>query len=300
MSLKVKINQTVLLGISDHFVRNLIQNPGYSKRIIGALLGSQDGRTISILSSSELKYKVDSKTDEIIMVDMDYIKEKVELLKKVYSNYEFLGWYSCFTENYKNIKPTDIKIHRAMTKYNENPIYLCLDVTKNMKLTNELAVKVFETRLDVKEKGKDEILTEINYEIDVEKGETIAIDHMMKNYSTVETSQFSDHLSSLLSSLKILKDKLLGLLDILDNENSKILENPCIMLELKEVLNSFPTKNDKGIDVKILEEGCETTLISFLSAIVGMSKMISEVKSLNPKIEERLFLEKNMKMDYDY
>ena len=299
MSLKVKINQTVLLGISDHFVRNLIQNPQASKRVIGALLGTQDGRTVSIISSSELKYKTDPITDEIISIDLDYIKEKVDLLKKVYANYEFLGWYSCFTDKYKSIKPNDVKNHHAMTKYNENPIYLCLDVTKNMKLMNELAIKVFETRLDVKEQSKDEKLSEIGYEIDVEKAETIAIDHMMKNYSTVETSQFSDHLSSLLNSFKILKGKLVGLLDILDKDE-KISENPCIMLELKEVLNSFPKKNDKALDVKMLEEGCETNLIAFLSAIIGMSRLISEVKILNPRIEEKMIFEKNLRMDYDY
>ncbi len=299
MSLKVKINQTVLLGISDHFVRNLIQNPQASKRVIGALLGTQDGRTVSIISSSELKYKTDPITDEIISIDLDYIKEKVDLLKKVYANYEFLGWYSCFTDKYTSIKLNDVKNHHAMTKYNENPIYLCLDVTKNMKLMNELAIKVYETRFDVKEQNKDEKLSEIGYEIDVEKAETIAIDHMMKNYSTVETSQFSDHLSSLLSSFKILKGKLLGLLDILEKDE-KINENPCIMLELKEVLNYFPKKNDKALDVKMLEEGCETNLIGFLSAIIGMSKLISEVKILNPRIEEKMIFDKNMTMDYDY
>ena len=299
MSLKVKINQTVLLGISDHYFRNMIQHPETSKRVIGALLGTQDGRNLSVVSSSELIYKIDPLTDEVLSIDMGYIKEKVELLKKVYSSYEFLGWYSCFTEKYKTIKPSDVKNHHAMTKYNENPIYLCLDMTKNMKLANELAMKVYETKLDVKEQSKDEILSEINYEIDVEKGETIAIDHVTKNYSSVESSQFSDHLSSLLSSFKILSSKLVGLLEILEN-NEKILENPCIMMELKEVLNSFPKKNNKVLDANMLEEGCETNLISFLSAIIGTSRLISEVKFLNPKIEEKFYLDKNTRMDLEF
>ena len=298
MSLKVKINQTVLLGISDHFVRNYIQNPKFSKRVIGALLGTQDGRNVSIIASSEIKYKVDPKTDEILSIDLDYIKEKVELLKKVYSSYEFLGWYSCFTDKYKSIMSSDIKHHHAMTKYNENPIYICLDVTKNMKLINELAIKVYETRLDVKEQSKDEILSEIHYDIDVEKAETIAIDHMMKNNSSVETSQYTDHLSSLLHSFRILKEKLVGLLEILEND-PKIIENPIIMLELKEVLNSYPKKNNKILDSKMMEEGCETNLIGFLSAIIGMSRLVSEVRVLNPKIEDKLYMEKN-RMDADY
>lgn len=299
MSLKVKINQTVLLGISDHYTRNLIQNPKLSKRVIGALLGSQDGRIVSINSTSELKYKVDPATDEIISIDLDYIKEKVELLRKVYPDIEFLGWYSCFIGKYQKIEKNDVKFHHSLTKYNENPIYLCLDLTKNMKLSNELSLKLYETRLDVKEKGKDEILSEISYEIDVEKGETIAIDHMSKNYLSVETSQFSDHLTSLISSFKILKGKLVGLLEILEHNQQIFEDNPSLMLELKEVLNSFPKKNDQALDFKMLEESCETSLISFLSAIMGMSNLVADVKALNPKIDERKFYEKNIMMDFE-
>lgn len=299
MSVKLKINQTVLLGISDHYFRNFIQHPDKSKRVIGALLGTQDGRNLSIVSSSELKYKVDPITDEVISIDMDYIKEKIELLKKVYSSYEFLGWYSIFTDKYKAIKPSDVKNHHAMTKYNENPIYLCLDMNKNMKLANELAMKVYETKLDGKEQSKDEILSEIEYEIDVEKGETIAIDHVIKNYASVESSQFSDHLSSLLSSFKILRGKLVGLLDLLEN-NEKIFENPCLMLELQEVLNSFPKKSNKILDANMLEEGCETNLISFLSAIIATTRLISEVKYLNPKLEEKFYMDKNVRMDLEF
>lgn len=298
MSLKVKINQTVLLGISDHYTRNSVQNPKLSKRVIGALLGSQDGRTVSIISASELKYQINPETDEIVSLDLDYIKSKVELLKKVFINYEFLGWYSCFTGKYQNILPMDVKIHHSLMKYNESPVYLCLDFTKNMKLLNELTLKLYETRLDVKEKGKDEILSEISYELDVEKGETIAIDHMSKNYVSADNSQFSDHLFSLLSSFKILKGKLIGLLEILD-KNEKLFENTALMLELKEVINSFPKKNDKELDLKMLEEACETRLITFLSGIIGMSGLVSDVKILNPKIDERKFIEKNIRMEFD-
>lgn len=151
----------------------------------------------------------------------------------------------------------------------------------------------------MKEQSKDEILSEIRYEIDVEKGETIAIDHVTKNYSSVESSQFSDNLSSLLSSFKILKNKLVALLEILD-KNEKILENPQVMLELKEVLNSFPKKNTKVLDATMLEEGCETNMISFLSAIIATSRLISEVKSLTPKIEEKFYMDKNVRMDLEF
>jgi len=53
-SLKVKISQTVLLNISDHWTRNRIQNTTPSFRVIGALLGKTEGRTAQIYTSTEL------------------------------------------------------------------------------------------------------------------------------------------------------------------------------------------------------------------------------------------------------
>ena len=89
------------------------------------------------------------------------------------------------------------------------------------------------------------------------------------------------------------------MLELLEN-NEKIFDNPCIMLELKEVLNSFPKKSNKTLDASLLEEGCETNLISFLSAIIATTRLISEVKFLNPKIEEKFYMDKNVRMDLEF
>ena len=213
MSLTVKINQIVLLNISDHYVRNKVQIKPKSTRIVGALLGKQESRKVSVLLTTELLFQLDDK-EEITSIDVAYLKNKITLIATVYPEYEFLGWYSTCSEKHLNPSQTDLKFHKILSEINENPIFLMMNPNKNMKIANELAIQTFELKIDMSSKGKGnacESFSEINFEIEVDKSETITIDHVLKDFTQTETSQLGDSLSSMLNSIKMYEKKLINL-----------------------------------------------------------------------------------------
>lgn len=284
MSFTIRLSQVVILSISDHITRNSIQNTGGSSRVVGALLGNQDGRTINIQSTCELLANI-SNEEKILSIDLDYIPQKLDLLKQVNLNLEFLGWYSNQTVNHKDLDENDLLVSQSLLKFNENPIFLSFDTTKQMKLTNELPIKIFEIKVDHSKPISQShyVMKEIEYEIDIGKTESISIDHVLKNYNSSESSPMADHLNSLLNSIKILRKKMECLLDLVQNDIN-FRNDPILMKELKEILNSFP-KKEKEINDIMIEESCENSIVTCLSALVGINKIVSEVSILNPNIE---------------
>ena len=76
----------------------------------------------------------------------------------------------------------------------------------------ELAVKVYELRIE----GEVPRFQEVGYEIEADNAESITIDHLNKNVEKQGTSNFADGISSSLSSVKNLKEKLEFILNSLN------------------------------------------------------------------------------------
>ena len=93
----------MLLNISDHWTRNRIQNSQNSFRVIGALMGKTEGRIMHIFQSTELMASISANEDEFTAIDHQYMDEKVKLLREVFNEYEFLGWYFTFTPLHSTI-----------------------------------------------------------------------------------------------------------------------------------------------------------------------------------------------------
>lgn len=89
MALEVNVHPIVLMNISDHFTRVKAQNRGEAERVIGALLGTQVGRQVSILNSCELIY---TQTPAGIDPDFDFADKRLELFAQVFPTFDFLGW----------------------------------------------------------------------------------------------------------------------------------------------------------------------------------------------------------------
>lgn len=89
MALEVNVHPIVLMNISDHFTRVKAQNRGRGQRVIGALLGTQVGRQVSILNSCELIY---TETPTSINLDFDFTDKRLELFSQVFPTFDFLGW----------------------------------------------------------------------------------------------------------------------------------------------------------------------------------------------------------------
>jgi JAB1/Mov34/MPN/PAD-1 ubiquitin protease len=67
-----------MISISDHYVRTKVNNlqiPGTGGRVLGILLGQQNGRLVDISNSFELVY---TKEDQHILIDDIFLQKKIE------------------------------------------------------------------------------------------------------------------------------------------------------------------------------------------------------------------------------
>ncbi len=76
-ALQIDLHPLVIINISDHYTRAKVggTTPGAPPRVIGALLGIQNGRNIEISNSFELVYH---NLSGAVVVDMEYLKSKQE------------------------------------------------------------------------------------------------------------------------------------------------------------------------------------------------------------------------------
>lgn len=77
-ALQIDLHPLVIINISDHFTRAKVESTAPTApppRVIGALLGVQNGRNIEISNSFELVYHT---LEGNIVVDTDYLKSKQE------------------------------------------------------------------------------------------------------------------------------------------------------------------------------------------------------------------------------
>lgn len=84
------------------------------------MIGKQKGRNIEIMNSFELLITL---IGDDVVIDRDYYNTKEEQFKQVFSDMDFLGWYT--TGGLPNEK--DIKVHKQICEINESPVMLKLD-----------------------------------------------------------------------------------------------------------------------------------------------------------------------------
>uniref|UniRef100_UPI000255FFFC COP9 signalosome complex subunit 6 n=1 Tax=Drosophila melanogaster TaxID=7227 RepID=UPI000255FFFC len=138
MSVTISLHPLVIMNISEHWTRFRAQH-GEPRQVYGALIGKQKGRNIEIMNSFELKTDVIG--DETV-INKDYYNKKEQQYKQVFSDLDFIGWYTTGD----NPTADDIKIQRQIAAINECPIMLQLNPLS--RSVDHLPLKLFESLID--------------------------------------------------------------------------------------------------------------------------------------------------------
>jgi 26S proteasome regulatory subunit N8 len=79
--LSVVVHPLVLLSVADHHARSISRNS--HKRVIGVLLGQDNGKTINVANSFGIPFEEDEKDSKTWFLDHNYIEGMYEMFKKV-------------------------------------------------------------------------------------------------------------------------------------------------------------------------------------------------------------------------
>lgn len=75
------VHPLVLLSVADHHARSVSR--GSSKRVVGVLLGQDNGKTINVANSFGIPFEEDEKDSKTWFLDHNYIDGMFEMFKKV-------------------------------------------------------------------------------------------------------------------------------------------------------------------------------------------------------------------------
>ena len=89
----------VVMNVSDHCNRAKYIEPKLT-RVLGVLLGKQEGKALEINNTIEIYYKVGG--DKALIIDEAFLKKRLDAYKKMFPNLDCVGWYSTGSENFKD------------------------------------------------------------------------------------------------------------------------------------------------------------------------------------------------------
>jgi len=91
--LGIQLHPLVVLNLSDHFTRDRYR--GHKKmevaRVVGFLLGRQQGRELEIVNSIEICFKQNGKE---LIIDEKFAQERMKNYKEMFKDLDVVGWYT--------------------------------------------------------------------------------------------------------------------------------------------------------------------------------------------------------------
>ncbi|KAI4486229.1 hypothetical protein M0802_012440 [Mischocyttarus mexicanus] len=198
-SVSISLHPLVIMNVSEHWTRLRAQE-GTEQFVYGALIGKQKGRNIEIMNSFELMFAI---IGEDVIIDRDYYNTKEEQFKQVFSEMDFLGWYT--TGDMPNER--DIRVHKQICVINESPVLLKLD--PRPKNTDQLSVSMYESVIDLVNGEATMLFVPLTYTLATEEAERIGVDHVARMCSNEqgESSLVAEHLAAQHSAIKMLHSR---------------------------------------------------------------------------------------------
>jgi len=263
-ALDISLHPLVIINISDHFTREKVTKDNV--RVFGILIGSQKGRKVEIFNSFAFLLGKDN------VVDNEYLTTKIEQFKKVFEDYELLGWYSTSA----NIQSYDMDVHQQIMKFNESPLYLILDPASI--LSRELPISLLEAGIKIENDTPVLRFAKVTYKIETTDAERIAVDHVAKTNNSDEGSKLTSHLFNMHNAIKMLNIRVKLIIAFLETQKSgQIPIDYSLLRRINSLTNLLPTIDGDNFTQEFLNEYNDTLLSTYLSSITKASNALNEL-----------------------
>eukprot|EP00429_Kryptoperidinium_foliaceum_P065038 CAMPEP_0176068752 /NCGR_PEP_ID=MMETSP0120_2-20121206/34322_1 /TAXON_ID=160619 /ORGANISM="Kryptoperidinium foliaceum, Strain CCMP 1326" /LENGTH=331 /DNA_ID=CAMNT_0017402377 /DNA_START=1 /DNA_END=994 /DNA_ORIENTATION=+ len=269
-ALEVHLHPLVLINISDHVVR--FRAAGRDQRVLGALLGAQEGRRIDVHNSFELV--VDEAEAPGTAIDFEFFQQRLAQYMEVFPRYEFFGWYStgsCPQE-------TDKALHKKIQEVsaNENPFLLLVDVEKlkgseGSNQSEELPVKVYDSTAHLEGGALRVDWIEVPYAIDTLEAERIAVDHVAKTATvaaSAHSTDFTQHTSGLANSVVMLSNRVEELLAYMQEVKAgRLPKNHDVLRQMLSICQALKATQQDSLQHEFCSDFNDAALVVLLSSL---------------------------------
>ncbi|KAH8820506.1 maintenance of mitochondrial structure and function-domain-containing protein [Xylogone sp. PMI_703] len=229
----VSVAPLVLLSVADHYGRSA---KGSRKRVVGVLLGQNDGKNVRVSNSFAVPFEEDDKDPSVWFLDHNYVESMNDMFKKINAREKLIGWY----HSGPKLRASDLEINELFKRYTPNPLLVIIDVQpKEAGVPTDAYFAVEEIKDDGTTTSKTFVHTPSI--IEAEEAEEIGVEHLLRDIRDVAVGTLSTRITSQLQSLQGLHLRLRDIGQYLQ----KVLEgqlpvNHAILGNLQDVFNLLP------------------------------------------------------------
>ena len=233
VSRQVSVAPLVLLSAADHYGRSA---KGTRKRVVGVLLGENDGKNVRVSNSFAVPFEEDEKDPSVWFLDHNYVEGMREMFKKVNAREKLIGWY----HSGPKLRASDLEINELFKRYTPNPLLVIVDVQpKEVGVPTDAYFAIEEIKDDGTTTTKTFVHTPST--IEAEEAEEIGVEHLLRDIRDVAVGTLSTRITAQLQSLQGLHLRLreIGayLQKVLDKE---LPVNHAILGNLQDIFNLLP------------------------------------------------------------
>lgn len=265
MSLVISLHPLTIMNITDHYTRVKAQAQRPT-RVIGALLGTQEGRCVKVINSLELVLQRGA-------LDPVFVRERLSLYTQNFPELDFAGWYATGP-----ITPADLDFHLQFIQFCENPVFLVLDPNADPAL-NKLPIDIYESYTQAG--STTQAFRPLEFSIETSVAERISVSQVTHSLSQASGSEYTANLSKTLAAVKLLKSKLAHLILLLEAK-SDLASHYSLLRQLNALCNRVPIVTTPQFTSDFERESSESLMASYLSSL---TKGTSLVESLVERFE---------------
>lgn len=269
--LSLSLHPLPILNISEHLTRLKLQTNSALPFVLGALLGTQNGREVEIVNTFELATQDDREA-----VDHGFLVSRRDQYKQVFPSLEFIGWYTVAQH------PTahHIALHEQFTGYCSTPLLLLLQPNANLITTSvnaqTLPFKAYEPSVEIRDRKSRSVFIEVAYNVETGEAERIAVDWTARGGGS--GTSLESHLQTQRSAVKMLHERILVLVqyitDVIANQASK---DHATLRALTALIASLPATENKAFRKEFETEYEDVQMTAFLSSLTKSANILNDL-----------------------
>jgi COP9 signalosome complex subunit 6 len=331
----VAIHPLVVLAISDHFNRFAamrlfpsaasaegLENPPPPTlldavggiRVVGLLLGEQNGRAVDVCHSIELPVR--RADDGSAVVDTDFMTSRIDQYKQIFPRYDVVGWYTTGA----SVSSDDLRLHKdVFSILNESPFLLVMDISAcmssfvgrmtpstgppvstptsssslpscaaasiahNLTSTSSTAapgaLTVFQAEMQIVAGTPTSVLSPVAHRFASADSERIAVDHVSRHAVPGGSEGFAtQHLGNLRRSVQMLSTRVDLLVRFIDaTAAGRIPVDHALLRKVSGVCSRLPTAETAELATAFMDEQHDAMVVTYLC---GVTKSLCAMNDL--------------------
>ncbi|EGC36696.1 26S proteasome non-ATPase regulatory subunit 7 [Dictyostelium purpureum] len=255
------VHPTVLLSVVDHYNRVAKDT---NKRVVGALLGSNNKGVVDISNCYGLPFEEDDTNPNIWFLDHNFHENMFAMFKKINARENVVGWYSTGPK----IRPADQEINELFRRYTPNPVMVIIEVQpKELGIPTKSYVTIEEINKDTSESTMR--FQHIPSSIDAVEAEEICIEHLLRDVKDSSISSLTTQITDKKISLKHLLTNLQEMSNYLKLVcEGRLPQNHQIIGYIQDIINLSPNLNANEISKSFAVQNNDTMSVIYLSSMI--------------------------------